>query len=112
MRIAIPITEGPMPVHFNQSSGFALIDVDPEQKQITGRRVAGAPENEPGLLPSWLAENGVDLVIAGGMGRPTQRIFARKGIDVVTGVTPGIPESLVAAYLNGTLRGEDDSRER
>jgi len=48
-------------------------------------------------------EQGAELVIAGGMGRRAQQLFAQHGVDVVTGAPPEPPETVVAAYLDGTL---------
>jgi ATP-binding protein involved in chromosome partitioning len=108
MRIAIPMTTGQVSMHFGHSAGFALIDVDQSRKQITGKKMAVAPEHEPGLLPTWLAENGVDLVIAGDIGRRAQRYLSRKGIQVVVGAGPETPERLVTDYLQGTLQTGDN----
>jgi len=55
------------------------------------------------VLPAWLAENGVTLVIASGMGTRAQQIFAQSGIDVVTGAPPEPPQDVVQAFLDGTL---------
>ena len=45
------------------------------------------------------------MIVAGGMGQRAQGLFAEHGIEVVVGVEGGTPEALVAAYLDGTLRG-------
>ena len=59
--------------------------------------------HEPGLLPRWLAEKGVTQIIAGGMGARAQQLFAERGIQVVTGAPADDPETLVKAFLSGTL---------
>lgn len=61
------------------------------------------PPHEPGLLPRWLHEQGAEVIIAGGMGQRAQQLFAEKGIRVVYGVASDTPESVVAAFLNGTI---------
>ncbi len=45
------------------------------------------PPHEPGLLPTWLQEQGADIIIAGGMGSRAQELFLGKGIHVVTGAS-------------------------
>jgi len=62
------------------------------------------PPHEPGLLPPWLGQRNVNVIIAGGMGQRALTLFAQNGIQVVTGATAGSPEELVMAYLNGTLQ--------
>ena len=104
MRIAIPVTDGKVCMHFGHCDTFALIDVDPKTKTITAKDVVDAPEHQPGLLPPWLAERGVHLIIAGGMGQRAQSLFTENKIKVVTGAPADPPEQVVADYLAGTLK--------
>jgi ATP-binding protein involved in chromosome partitioning len=104
MRIAIPLAEGKLSIHFGHCEQFALVDVDPETKEIRKRENVKAPPHEPGLLPSWLAERGVQVIIAGGMGQRARGLFADRGISVVIGARAETPERLVADYLAGTLQ--------
>jgi predicted Fe-Mo cluster-binding NifX family protein/predicted RNA-binding Zn-ribbon protein involved in translation (DUF1610 family) len=103
MRIVIPLAEGKLTNHFGHCKRFALVDVDPEAKAVLRREDIDAPPHEPGLLPSWLAERGVTVVIAGGLGQRALGLFAQQGIHVVTGAPAETPERLVAEYLAGTL---------
>jgi len=104
MRIAIPLADGKLSMHFGHCERFALIDVDPKAKTILGKQELQAPEHEPGLLPRWLAEHGAQLIIAGGMGTRAQNLFAQNGIEVVVGASAQSPEALVSSYLEGTLQ--------
>jgi len=103
MRIAIPLADGKLCMHFGHCERFALIDADTSSKSITGRKDVVAPPHQPGLLPPWLAERGVKLVIAGGMGQRAISLFQEQGITVVVGAPADTPERLVADYLAGTL---------
>jgi predicted Fe-Mo cluster-binding NifX family protein len=103
MRIAIPLADGKLCMHFGHCERFALIDADTSSKSITGRKDVVAPPHQPGLLPPWLAERGVKLVIAGGMGQRAISLFQEQGITVVVGAPADTPEQLVADYLAGTL---------
>jgi predicted Fe-Mo cluster-binding NifX family protein len=103
MRIVIPLASGKLTNHFGHCKRFALVDVDPEAKAVLRREDIDAPPHEPGLLPSWLAERGVTVVIAGGMGQHALGLFAQRGIHVVTGASAETPERLVEHYLAGTL---------
>ncbi|MDD4919053.1 MAG: NifB/NifX family molybdenum-iron cluster-binding protein [candidate division Zixibacteria bacterium] len=104
MKIAIPITGGVLSAHFGHCETFALIDVDPGTKKILGCTDVESPPHQPGLLPSWLKEKGAELIIAGGMGRRAQDLFAENGIKMLVGAPAEKPEKLAADYLNGTLR--------
>lgn len=91
-------------MHFGHCEHFALIDVDPETKEILKQDSVEAPEHEPGLLPVWLKERGANLIIAGGMGSRAQDLFAQNGVRVITGAISEEPKKLVEAYLAGTLQ--------
>ena len=103
MRIAIPLVDGRLSLHFGHCERFALVDVDPAAQQILRREDLAAPPHQPGLLPPWLAERGAEIIIAGGMGQRAQALFAAHGIQVVVGAPAEEPERLVLAYLQGTL---------
>jgi ATP-binding protein involved in chromosome partitioning len=104
VRIAIPLAQGQLSLHFGHCEEFAIVDVDSEEKRISGIHREAAPPHEPGVLPQWLGRQNVNVVIAGGMGSRAQMLFAQNGIQVVTGATAGTPEETVLAYLNGTLQ--------
>ncbi len=108
MKIAIPLADGKLTAHFGHCGQFAIVEVDSDSKTITGQVTLDPPPHEPGVLPAWLAEQGVSLVIAGGMGQRAQMLFGEKGIDVIVGAPVETPEALVAAHLAGTLQAGDN----
>ncbi|MBD3392911.1 MAG: P-loop NTPase [Chitinivibrionales bacterium] len=106
MKIAIPLAQGRLALHFGHCQEFALIEVDEGEKKITGEESLPAPDHQPGLLPRWLHEKGANVIIAGGMGSRAQQLFAENKIQVVTGAPAQDPRAIVSAYLNGTLATE------
>jgi len=108
MKIAIPLAEGKLSMHFGHCASFALIDVDDQSKKITGRKDYEAPPHQPGLLPPWLAERGANVIIAGGMGQRAQQLFDQQGIQVVIGASCDTPENIVNNFLAGTLQVGDN----
>lgn len=104
MRIAVPLQDGVLSAHFGHCERFALLDVDEPTRQIAGREDVASPPHQPGLLPAWLAERGADVIIAAGMGRRAQALFAEQGIDVAVGAQTAPPEALAEQYLDGTLK--------
>lgn len=103
MIIAIPLEDGKLNPHFGHCASFALIQTD-AANAVTERCDIEAPPHVPGLLPEWLSERGVNLVIAGGMGARAVDLFGQKGVTVVTGAPVDTPERLVAAYFRETLK--------
>lgn len=103
MKYAIPVSGGMLSAHFGHCEHFALIDVDEKGKKIQGKELVASPGHQPGLLPEWLARQGVSVVIAGGMGSRAQSLFNQSGINVIIGASPDNPEKIVMDYLNGKL---------
>jgi len=103
MKIAIPVTGGELSSHFGHCEACALVDVNRDNQTIGMIRMLTAPPHEPGRLPRWLAEQGADIIIAGGMGMRAQGLFQEQGIEVVLGAPSGPPEAIAQAYLNGSL---------
>ena len=101
MKFAIPLARGVLCNHFGHSEEFAIIDT--ESGQIKGKELHTPPPHEPGVLPRWLGELGVKVVIAGGMGRRALDLFEQKGIQVAVGAPSAPPETLVEQYLQGNL---------
>jgi len=108
MKIAIPLADGKLSMHFGHCERFALVDVNPAEKKILKREDITAPPHEPGLLPPWLAERGVTIIIAGGMGQRAQKLFAEQGIQVVVGAPDETPERLVGDFLAGKLQSGEN----
>jgi len=103
MKYAVPISGGVVSAHFGHCEQFAFIEVDETKKQILKKELVNSPGHEPGLLPPWLAEKGVSLVIAGGMGSRAQGLFQQNKIGVITGIMESDPEKAVLSHLNGIL---------
>jgi predicted Fe-Mo cluster-binding NifX family protein len=103
MKYAVPVSGGVLSSHFGHCEQFALIDVDEQTKQITNKEMVASPEHQPGLLPAWLAQQGVNVVIAGGMGPRAVDIFNQNNVGVVLGAMESDPEKAVLAHLAGNL---------
>lgn len=101
MRFAIPLYDGKLCQHFGHCDLFAVIDTD--SGKIVSRKDLTPPPHEPGVLPQWLGEQGVNIIVAGGMGQRAQQLFAQSGIQVVVGAPVDTPENLIAAWHNQTL---------
>lgn len=101
MRFAVPTNDRKLCAHFGHCAEFAIIDV--ENNTIVNESYITPPPHEPGLLPGWLHERGVNRIIAGGMGQRAQQLFAEKDVNVTTGAMGECPREIVENYLNGTL---------
>lgn len=109
MRYAIPVRDDRLDPHFGHCESFALIDVDPQERKILRKEVVPSPGHQPGFLPGWLAEQGANAVIAGGMGARAQQLFEQNRIEVIVGAPSVDPERVVMDHLMGVLVTGDNA---
>lgn len=100
MRIAIASSGNEVCQHFGHCEVFTLFDL--ENNQIVKETSLPNPGHQPGFLPGFLKEQGVDLVIAGGMGAKAKELFDANSIKTITGLS-GKVNDVIQAFLNGSL---------
>ena len=103
MKIAVPVHQGRLSLHFGHSEEFALFEVDPREKIIREKRFLTPPQDAPGGWPRWLCDNGTDLVIAGAMSMRAMNQLMRDKIEVSLGAPSEDAEIIIKAYLEGVL---------
>ena len=103
MRYAIPVYGGKLSLHFGQSTEFMLVDTD-QNGNISTAETITTHQHNCGSLPQLLGNQGVQVVLAGGMGMSPRLAFERSGIEVVLGVSEPDPRSAVLAHVNRTLK--------
>ena len=108
MRYAVPVSNGQLAAHFGHCENSSFIDVDETTNAVIRKELVASPGHQPGLLPVWLAEEGVSVVIASGMGSRAQALFRENRIHVIVGALGRDPEQVVLAHLRGTLATGDN----
>jgi len=104
MKIAISTESGQVASHFGRCSEFTIAEVN--DSEVVSKDVIPNPGHQPGFLPRFLSEKGVNCIIAGGMGEKAKRIFDDNGIDTIVGVE-GEVDSIIKKYLKGKLSDKD-----
>lgn len=102
MKFAIPTLNGELTAHFGHCEKFAVVNV--EDNKIINEEMLTPPVHQPGVYPKFLADQGVNVIIAGGMGQKAQDLFAQNNIEVHMGVQAGSPAELVEQYLSNKLQ--------
>jgi ATP-binding protein involved in chromosome partitioning len=100
-KVAVPLAEGRLCNHFGHCEQFAVIQVT--EGSLNAKELLTPPPHEPGVLPRWLGDLGVTLIIAGGMGQRAINMFTERGIKTIIGAPNLEPEALVESYLGGSL---------
>lgn len=101
MKIGVAADKMGIAEHFGHCEQFLVYDTD--GKSIIKREIVPNPGHKPGFLPVFLHEQGVNVIISGGMGQGAVTLFQENGIEVVTGAQ-GEAESAVKQYIEGTLK--------
>jgi predicted Fe-Mo cluster-binding NifX family protein len=116
MRIAVSVDEDKglesvVSHHFGRCPYYVLADVeDREIKKVTAVANPFYQQHQPGQVPGFIHEQGVDVMITGGMGRRAITFFQQYNIEPVTGAF-GTVAQVVENYLNGGLEGAAPCRE-
>ena len=102
MKIAISTEGDNVSAHFGRCPVFTIVELQDEKIQT--RQKIDNPGHHPGYLPQFLHENGVECIIAGGMGNRAQMLFSEKNIQTVMGITGNI-DGVIEQIAAGTLKG-------
>lgn len=101
LKIALPTTDKvQVDEHFGHCRFFAVHHV--ENNEIIEQTYLVAPPHAPGVLPKFLGEHQVDVIITGGMGQMAINLFKEQNIEVILGARGTIEENL-KEYLGGDL---------
>ncbi len=100
MRIAVTYENGQIFQHFGHTAEFKLYDI--VDGKIEGEQVVSTNGSGHGALAGFLATNGVEVLICGGIGGGAQNALAQAGIKLFGGVI-GSADAAVNEFLNGTL---------
>ena len=100
--------EASVSAHFGRCPYYTMVDVEGDKIDINYKvenPFYGAHGN-PGQVPSFIRDQGAQVIIAGGMGQRAVGFFEQFGIEAVTGAS-GKVDAVVEAYLRGALKGYD-----
>ena len=100
MKIAVTYDNGNIFQHFGKTENFKVYEV--EDNQVVSSEVIGSNGTGHGALAGLLSEQGVDVLICGGIGGGAQAALAEAGIKLYGGVS-GDADAAVSALLNGSL---------
>lgn len=100
MKIAVTYENGKVFQHFGKTESFKIYEV--EDNQIVSSEVISSNGSGHGALAGLLAEQGIDVLICGGIGGGAQAALADAGIELCAGAQ-GDTDQAVEAYLKGEL---------
>jgi predicted Fe-Mo cluster-binding NifX family protein len=102
MKIAFASENGSVAGHFGHCPEFTIFDV--AEKRIKERKVIPNPGHQPGFLPRFLGDLGVNHIIAGGMGQAAVNLFKERDIEVTIGVQGRVDDVIEKFLRDGGLK--------
>ena len=105
MKVAVSTDQGYVSAHFGRCSSYTIFEV--KEGKILNREEILNPGHQPGFLPLFLSEMGVNCIICGGMGPRAQGLFAEKNIETIIGVQGPVDE-VMEKFLNQELEAGED----
>jgi len=100
MKIAIPTVGKNISNHFGRCNKYTFYDV--QQNKLVNNYEKISPKHAPSVIPKFLKEEGVDIVITSGIGQKALSLFNSFDIEVLTGVS-GEVEKIINNYIAGNL---------
>ena len=105
MRIAVTYENGEIFQHFGHTEQFKVYDI--EDGKMVSSQVVSSDGSGHGALAGLLSDNGIDVLICGGIGGGAQAALANAGVKLYGGVS-GNADAAVQAFLDDRLDYEPD----
>ena len=102
MKTAISTDGDYVSAHFGRCPSYTIFDA--ENSKILNKERVDNPGHQPGFIPQFLHEKGVECIIAGGMGMRAQNLFKDFNIKTILGISGKI-DDVIEEIKNNTLKG-------
>lgn len=105
MKLAISTENNQVAGHFGRCSEYTIAEI--EAGKVISKETIENPGHQPGFLPRFLADKGVNCIISGGMGKKAADLFSERNIETIVGVQGEI-DSILNKFLNDDLETSND----
>mgnify|MGYP000849899575 FL=1 len=103
MRIAISTDGDFVSAHFGRCPSFTILDIE-DSKIIKQYKIAN-PGHQPGFIPQFLHDMGVECIVSGGIGSRASSIFSEYGIKTIVGISGKI-DDVIEQLRKGALQSK------
>ena len=100
-KIAIPTNDGKLWAHFGKAPQVTFVTID--NNKVIAKEVKDSPAHGHGVMAEFLAENGVEEVVCGGLGAGAIQTLSEKNISIHAGAPAIDIDELMKTYLDGTI---------
>lgn len=102
MKVAISTDGENVSAHFGRCPSFTIVEI--QKGKITNAEEIQNPGHQPGYLPQYFYDMGIETIIAGGMGGRAAGLFKEYGIQSIVGISGKVGD-VITQLLNGNLKG-------
>jgi predicted Fe-Mo cluster-binding NifX family protein len=97
--------------HFGRCPYYVFVDLEGQEvRRVSAEANPFYDQHAPGQVPTFIHEQGVGVMLTGGMGRRAIGFFEQYGIHPVTGASGTVRHAL-EQFLGGQLQGAEPCRE-
>lgn len=97
--------------HFGRCPYYVFVDLEGQEvRQVSAEANPFYDQHAPGQVPTFIHQQGVDVMLTGGMGRRAIGFFEQYGVQPVTGASGTVRHAL-EQFLGGQLQGAEPCRE-
>jgi len=102
MKVAISTDGENVSAHFGRCPSFTVIEI--QKGKVTNTEEIQNPGHNPGYLPQYFHDMGIECIIAGGMGGRAAGLFGQYSIQSIVGISGKVGD-VITQLLNGNLKG-------
>jgi len=92
--------------HFGRCPCYSVVKV--ENGKILDRKIIQNPGHRTGFIPKYLSDQGINVIISGGMGHRAIGFFQEYGIETILGIQGKI-EDVIKRIVEGTLESGEST---
>ena len=107
MRIALPIADGKFALHYGRSQALSLHEVDLATGSSTDLGLRAFPAEGTCSAAPWVASQGVEILLAGGLGAGAAAGLGNAGVRVMAGIQEEDPRLVVEQFLSGIAQARE-----
>lgn len=107
MRIAFPIADGKFSTHYGRAQALAIHDVDVATGKSSSLGQRAFPDEGTCSAAPWVAAQGVEVLLVGGLGAGAARGLGDAGIKVFAGIETEDPDKVVEMFLAGLAQARE-----
>jgi len=101
MKVALSTKNNMITQHFGHCDYFVVYEI--EDNEIKSSHLIKNPPHQKGYLPKFLKSEGIDVVIAGGIGKMAVDMLKNLDIECYINVTGDVSE-VIKRYMNNELK--------